>query len=261
MTHIAIQGAVGGKSVDWMEKVSEEEYRKMDTKKSHDLSSAPTFEDVRMVAPALEHYTQDVLLGNLWKRPGLSARDRSIITVAILIAHNQTIELSSQLHQALDNGVKAAEISEVITHLAFYSGWANAMSAVARAKDVFRARGIGADQLAPAGGPLLPIDKASEERRAASVEQNVGPVAAGVVQYTIDPLFHDLWLRPALAPEPRYRQRSRRHSPSRTTVGSPQPGDGQRPDEIRSFGGAHTSAFLRRLAQRFFRDTGREGCL
>ena len=61
----------------------------------------------------------------------------------------------------------------------------------------------GADQLPPAGGPLLPIDQASEARRAAFVEQNVGPVASGVVQYTTDPLFHDLWVRPALTPRDR----------------------------------------------------------
>jgi 4-carboxymuconolactone decarboxylase len=164
---------------------------------------APTLDDVRMVAPALARYTQGVLLGDLWKRPDLSARDRSIITVAVLIARNQTAELSPHLNQALDNGVKPSEIYEVITHLAFYSGWANAMSAVAVAKDIFRSRGIGADQLPAAEGPLLPIDEASEARRAAFVEQSVGPVAPGVVQYTSDPLFHDLWLRPALAPRDR----------------------------------------------------------
>ena len=202
MTHIAIQGEVGGKNVDWMEKVSEEEY-KMDTHKSDALPAMLTLDDVRMVAPALERYTQGVLFGDLWKRPDLSARDRSLITVAVLIARNDRTELSSHLNRALDNGVNASEISEVITHLAFYSGWANAMSAVAVAKDVFRARGIGADQLPPAEGPLLPIDQASAARRAAFVEQSVGPVAPGVVQYTTDPLFHDLWLRPALAPRDR----------------------------------------------------------
>jgi 4-carboxymuconolactone decarboxylase len=70
------------------------------------------------------------------------------------------------------------------------------MSAVAIAKDVFRARGIGADQ--PSGGRSA-ASQASEARRAAFVEQTVGPVAPGVVQYTTDPLFHDLWLRPALS--------------------------------------------------------------
>jgi len=174
-----------------------------DTTKSNALSSMLTLDDVRMVAPALERYTQGVLLGDLWKRPDLSPRDRSLVTVAVLIARNQTTELPSHLNQALDNGVKASEISEIITHLAFYSGWPNAMSAVAVAKDVFRARGIGADQLPAASGPLLPIDPASEARRAAFVEQSVGPVAPGVVQYTSDPLFHDLWLRPALAPRDR----------------------------------------------------------
>ena len=203
MTHIAIQGEVGGKNVDWMEKVSEEEYKMTDTHKSDALPAMLTLDDVRMVAPALERYTQGVLLGDLWKRPDLSPRDRSLVTVAVLIARNQTTELPSHLNQALDNGVKASEISEIITHLAFYSGWPNAMSAVASAKDVFRARGIGADQLPPASGPLLPIDPASEARRAAFVEQSVGPVAPGVVQYTSDPLFHDLWLRPALAPRDR----------------------------------------------------------
>jgi 4-carboxymuconolactone decarboxylase len=111
--------------------------------------------------------------------------------------------LSSHLNLALDNGVKASEISEVITHFAFYSGWPTAMSAVAVAKDIFRLRGIGADQLPPASGPLLPIDEASEARRATFVEQSVGSVAPGVVHYTSKPLFHDLWLRPALAPRDR----------------------------------------------------------
>ena len=84
-----------------------------------------------MVAPALDKYTQDRLLGEVWKRPGLSARDRSVVTLAALIGRNQTIALADHLKLALDHGVKPAEISEVITHLAFYSGWANAMSAIA----------------------------------------------------------------------------------------------------------------------------------
>jgi len=104
---------------------------------------------------------------------------------------------------ALDNGVKPREISEIITHLAFYSAWANAMSAVAVVKPIFAERGIGADQLPPASPDLLPIDKAAEERRAAGVEQQFGNVAARLVQYTTDVLFRDLWLRPDLAPRDR----------------------------------------------------------
>lgn len=104
---------------------------------------------------------------------------------------------------ALDNGVKPSEISEIVTHLAFYSGWGNAMSAVAIAKDVFGKRKIGADQLAPASDKLLPLDEAAEAQRAARVQQDFGAVAPGVVQYTSDVLFRDLWLRPALAPRDR----------------------------------------------------------
>jgi 4-carboxymuconolactone decarboxylase len=201
-THIAIQEEVAGKNVDWLEQVSEEEYKMTSTNKSDALPEISTRDNVRMVAPALERYTETAL-ADLWKRPGLSARDRSLVTLAALIARNQATELPSHLKLALENGVKPSELSEVITHLAFYSGWASAMSAVAVTKDVFRARGIGADQLAPAAGPLLPIDEASEARRAAFVEQTVGPVAPGVVEYTSEPLFHDLWLRPALAPRDR----------------------------------------------------------
>src|SRR6266542_5029658 len=90
-----------------------------------------TREDIRMVAPALDQYTQDRLLGDIWKRLGLTPRDRSIVTLAALIARNQAVEMPYHFNLALDNGVKPREISEIITHLAFYAGWANAMSAVA----------------------------------------------------------------------------------------------------------------------------------
>lgn len=93
-----------------------------------------------MVAPALERYRQGFLLGDLWKRPDLSPRDRSIITVAALIARNQTIEMPYHFNLALDNGVRPNEISEVITHLAFYSGWPNVFSALPVAKGVFEKR-------------------------------------------------------------------------------------------------------------------------
>ena len=101
------------------------------------------------------------------------------------------------------SGVKPAEASEIITHLAFYSGWGNAMSAVAVAKDVFARRKIGVEQLPPASPRLLPIDKAAEEKRAAAVGQQFGAVAPGLVRHTTDLLFNDLWLRPDLAPRDR----------------------------------------------------------
>ncbi len=159
--------------------------------------------DVRAVAPALEKYTQDRLLGDVWKRPGLSPRDRSIVTLAALIARNQTVEMPYYVNLALDHGVKPAEISEIITHLAFYSGWGNAMSAVAVTKDVFAKRGIKADQLPSASPWLLALDEAAEADRAKRVADQFGAVSPGVVQYTTDVLFRDLWLRPDLAPRDR----------------------------------------------------------
>jgi 4-carboxymuconolactone decarboxylase len=203
MTHIAVQGAVGGKNVDWMEKVSEEQYNMTATPKSDALPPMLTLDDVGMVSPALEKYTQSALLGDVWKRHGLTPRDRSVVTLAALIARNQTIEMPYHFTLALDNGVKPREISEMITHLAFYSGWANAMSAVAVAKDVFAQREIGADQLPPASPALLPLDEAAEAQRASRVEHQFGSVVPGIVQYTTDVLFRDLWLRPDLAPRDR----------------------------------------------------------
>jgi 4-carboxymuconolactone decarboxylase len=160
-------------------------------------------EDVRVVAPALEKYANVFVLGDLWKRAGLSPRDRSIVTVSALIARDQTVELPYYLNLALDNGVKPAEISETITHLAFYTGWANAMDAIPVARDVFKNRNIGADQLPPASGPQLPLDEAAEKQRATRVGEQFGQITPSLVQYTTDVLFRDLWLRPGLAPRDR----------------------------------------------------------
>jgi 4-carboxymuconolactone decarboxylase len=161
-----------------------------------------TVNESRMVAPALQKYAQGPI-AELWKRPALTARDRSIVTIAALIARNQQIEMPYYLHLALDSGVKPSEVSEIITHLAFYSGWPSAMSAVTVAKDVFADRKIGADQLPPASPVPLPLNQAVEAKRAAGVEQQFGNVAPRIVRYTTDVLFRDLWLRPDLAPRDR----------------------------------------------------------
>jgi 4-carboxymuconolactone decarboxylase len=163
----------------------------------------PTQDEVRAVSPALERYEQTTIFGNLWRRPDLSARDRSIVTLSALIARNQTAVLPRYLGLALDSGVKPSEVSGIITHLAFYSGWANAMSAVSAAKAVFAARGIGVDQLPSAQADPLPLDEAAEAQRAALVARDVRPVAPGLDQFTTDTLFRDLWLRPDLAPRDR----------------------------------------------------------
>ena len=165
--------------------------------------TALTLEEVQAVSPALAKYTEDTIAGDLWERPELSPRDRGIVTVAALVARNQTIGMVHYFNVALDRGVNPSENSEIITHLAFYSGWSNAFAAVAIVKDIFVQRGIGPDQLPAASPDLLPLNEAAESERAATVERNFGSTAPGVVQYTTDVLFRDLWLRPGLSPRDR----------------------------------------------------------
>ena len=93
------------------------------------------------IAPALAGYTDTVLFGDVWERPGLSKRDRSLITVATLVALYRTNELPNHLKRALDNGVTRDELVELITHLAFYSGWPTAATALGIARRVFEEHG------------------------------------------------------------------------------------------------------------------------
>ena len=91
---------------------------------------------MRSFAPKLIDLTEKVVYGDVWERPGLSKRDRSLITCAALVAMNRTEQLRGHVARAIDNGVTKDEIVEVITHMAFYSGWPTAMSAASVAKDV-----------------------------------------------------------------------------------------------------------------------------
>ena len=94
--------------------------------------------DVRLeVAPKMAELSANVLFGDVWERPGLSKRDRSLITVASLIALYRTDQLRGHIRRALDNGVTKEEIGEVITHMAFYGGWPTAANAVQVAKQVY----------------------------------------------------------------------------------------------------------------------------
>lgn len=172
-----------------------------DTRKAAS-SAAVSQQDISAVSPALGKYVQHTVLEEVWKRPGMSVRDRSVVTVASLIARNQTVEMPFYFRLALDNGVTPTELSEIITHLAFYSGFPNAIGAVSVAKDVFAERGISADQLPPENPDLLPINQAAEDARAKTVIETVGPVSQGVVDYTAL-LFQDVWQRPGLAPRDR----------------------------------------------------------
>ena len=93
------------------------------------------------IAPKLAELTDNVLFGDIWERPGLSKRDRSLVTVSALIALNRPDQLRSHMALARQNGVTEAEIVEAITHLAFYAGWPPANTAVAIADKVFAEAG------------------------------------------------------------------------------------------------------------------------
>ncbi len=92
---------------------------------------------MREIAPHVAELSVSLVFGDLWERPGLSKRDRSLITMAALITLYRTEELAGHIRRALDNGVTKEEIGEVITHLAIYSGWATASNAARVAKQVY----------------------------------------------------------------------------------------------------------------------------
>ncbi|MBV9511374.1 MAG: carboxymuconolactone decarboxylase family protein [Caulobacteraceae bacterium] len=103
------------------------------------MTDAPPFprKSFADIAPALDRYTDDILFGDVWERPQLSKRDRSLITVATLMALYRTEQLPFHVRRALDNGVTREELGELITHLAFYAGWPCAASAAAVARRIF----------------------------------------------------------------------------------------------------------------------------
>lgn len=100
-------------------------------------SATSARDEVRTVAPKLIELTEKVVYGDVWERPGLSKRDRSLITVAALTAMYRGDQLTGHIERALANGVTREEIGEVITHMALYSGWPTAMTAGRIAKKVF----------------------------------------------------------------------------------------------------------------------------
>lgn len=105
------------------------------------MPAPSTIGQVRDVFPKLGELTDQVLFGDVWERRGLSKRDRSLITVAALTALNAPDQLKGHLWRALDNGVTRDELAELFTHLAFYAGWANGISAAQVAKQVYEERG------------------------------------------------------------------------------------------------------------------------
>jgi len=150
MTHIAIVERLNGKAVDWLEKASDAQYAAPVQEQvlpsagpaipAPGASAQPTRAQQLMgdIAPKLAELTDTVLFGDVWARPELSPRDRSLVTVSALIALNRPDQLRSHLARARDNGVTQVEAIETITHLAFYAGWPNAVTAIAVAREVFQ---------------------------------------------------------------------------------------------------------------------------
>ena len=99
-------------------------------------------EAVRSTVPKMIEVTESVIYGDIWERPGLSKRDRSLVVLATLISMYRPEQLRGHLARALDNGVTKDEIAEVITHLAFYAGWPSSMTAAGIAREVFEERGL-----------------------------------------------------------------------------------------------------------------------
>ena len=160
-------------------------------------------EAVAQVAPALDAYSRDGLIGTVWAGEELSMRDRALVTFAALTTRHETENLASFIELALDAGVTPAELSETITHLAFYTGWGNATAAAEAMAPVYEARGITAAELPAVDPELLPLNEEAEAARENTVQSNYADVSMGVVDNTREMLFLDLWLRPALEPRDR----------------------------------------------------------
>jgi 4-carboxymuconolactone decarboxylase len=145
MTHTAIQEWFDGRNVDWLEKVTDAQYATperpttLPTPRTSEMARDDTTKrgPYADIAPVLDDLTQRVLFGEVWERPGLSKRDRSLVTVATLVTAYRANELPYHLRFALQNGVTKDELTELITHLAFYSGWPTANSAIEIARKVF----------------------------------------------------------------------------------------------------------------------------
>lgn len=105
-------------------------------------SPASARDAVRGTVPKMIEVTENVIYGDIWERPGLSKRDRSLVVLATLIGTYRPEQLPGHLTRALDNGVTKQEISEIITHLAFYAGWPASMTAARIATEVFEQRGL-----------------------------------------------------------------------------------------------------------------------
>jgi 4-carboxymuconolactone decarboxylase len=218
MTHIAITEHRDGSRVQWMEPVSDEQYNGAPSQapgqdrspsaqqapasdRPQGTARRPSGEVQPRIAPGLAALTDDVLYGDVWRRLELSPRDRSLVTVSVLIATGKPAQLAGHLGRALDNGVRASEASGLLAHLAIYCGWPSAVSALEVYDQVYTARKIDTAALGARATRLQP--PASDAARARAVNEALAAVAPKFVQLTNDVVFDDLWRRPDLTPRDR----------------------------------------------------------
>jgi 4-carboxymuconolactone decarboxylase len=213
MTHLAISEHRDGSVVQWMEQVTDEQYygpisqasaqgRIQFAPQPQPLNSQPgtgrpSGPLQQKLAPGMAALTDDVLYGDVWRRPNLSPRDRSLVTITALIAAGKTTPLAGHLGRALDNGVQPTEASGLLAHLAIYCGWPNAVAALDAYEQVYTARKIDTAALR-AESPRLPAP-ASDAARAKAVSRELGAVAPKFVQLTNEVVFDELWRRPDLS--------------------------------------------------------------
>lgn len=157
----------------------------------------------RDAAPGLADYSTRVVGDSVWARPGLSRRDKSLVTAVVLVCVNRPADFGAFAPVALDSGVTPRELSEIVTHLAFYCGWPYANAAATALAAAYRERGIDASEIVSLGAPKIEPDAEAEKARQEGLALAVAPVSQSLVDYTEDVLFSDLWLRPDLAPRDR----------------------------------------------------------
>ena len=208
MTHIAITEPRDGVAVQWMEQVSKEQYddavptgQPRQPSSQQQPTARPSGAVQPRIAPGLATLTDDVLFGDVWRRTELSPRDRSLVTISILIATGKPAQLAGHLGRALDNGVQPSEASGVLVHLAIYCGWPSAVSAIEIYDQVYTARKVDTTTLR-AVGPRSPA-QAPDAAQAKALNDELRAVAPKFVQLTNDVVFDDLWRRSDLSPRDR----------------------------------------------------------
>jgi 4-carboxymuconolactone decarboxylase len=219
MTHLAISEHRDGSVVEWMEQVSDEQYngplansggRAPTPPQSEGQSTSqppssnpqpgsgrPSGPLQQKVAPGMAALTDGVLYGDIWRRPDLSSRDRSLVTITALIATGKTAPLAGHLGRALDNGVQPREASGLLAHLAIYCGWPNAVAALDAYEQVYTARKVDTEMLRTVG-PRLPAPS-PDAARASAADGALAMLAPKFVQLTNDVVFDDLWRRSDLS--------------------------------------------------------------